>query len=120
MDIINTTNTTNTSNTSILLNKIQNTLFNYANHCIFKNITDLSYEYDENNSITPITMMSNKWEPQTVINDFCTKYSNITPVIVNDCFITNKQYENFVLYSILGSSGLMLFIISYFIRSRLC
>lgn len=126
------------TNTTPFVDTIRRNIFSLANHCIFNLTTfyhNITVHFEKNNKvytnstnnitkntnnadnfsfILPSTQQS--WDAQTVINEFCSQYSNNTICDPKDCFISKKTYENAVLYTVIASSCLLFILVMLFIK----
>lgn len=131
------------TNTTPFVDSIRSNILRLANHCIFNLTTfynNITVHFKQNNEVyanTTINATNNStrntinnsndfsfilpssqqsWDPQIVINEFCSEYSNNTICDPKDCFISQKTYENVVLYTIIASSCFSIVIILFFIK----
>lgn len=98
----------------------------------FNNNSENSSQFDEYSFINPpvdnpilfltSVLSSSSTSSQSAINEFCYKYSNITPYAdsCEDCFISNTVYNKAVLYTIIGSTSLIAIVAMCFFRMCCC
>lgn len=119
------------TNTTPFASTIYNNIFKFANHCIFNittfyhnisiyfdknNVSNMSAYYSDNNLPPMLSSSNTLLNEQSIIDNFCAKYSNNTHCDTGDCFISNKEYENFVLYTIIASSCVLVVVLICFIK----